>query len=137
MLKDCARIDIGYICSTVLHVVPTLFCFIEQSDTTERTFIIPTLNYVTEIFPSFCKMVFVPSNRTHGIFYPIYFLNSFFFTVFIYLFLICFYLPFSFFLCSFFFFAFFLCISFLVFFFEFLSLFYAMSFMSLDFLLPL
>lgn len=136
MLKDCARIDFGYICSTVLHVAPTLFCFIEQSDTIERTFIIPTLNYVTEIFPSFCKMVFVPSNRTHGIFYPIYFLNSFFFTVFIYSFLICLYLSFSFFfLCSFF--TFFLCISFFVSFFYLLSLFYDMSFMSLDFLLPL
>lgn len=136
MLKDCARIDIGYICSTVLHVVPTLFCFIEQSDTTERTFIIPTLNYVTEIFPSFCKMVFVPSNRTHGIFYPIYFLNSFFYCFhlsFLNMFLFAIFI-FSLFL---FFFAFFLCISFLVFFFEFISLFYAMSFMSLDFLLPL
>lgn len=55
MPKDCARIDIDYICSTVLHVAPTLFCFIEQSDTIERTFIIPTLNYVTEIFPPFVK----------------------------------------------------------------------------------
>lgn len=117
MPKDCARIDIGYICSTVLHVAPTLFCFIEQSDTIERTFIIPTLNYVTEIFPPFVKWFW---------FRPIEHME--YFTLFIswIVFFYCFHLSFLnmfvfviFFLSLFIFFTFFLCISFFVPFFTF------------------
>ena len=79
LLKDCTMMDIGYFYSTVLHVAPTLFCFIEQLDTIERTFIIATLNDVTEIF----SLLLLFGFRFFFLFYAI--TNMEYFTLFFFL----------------------------------------------------